>query len=353
MPVTPENPPRRTHPAAATTSRPWPPRRRPTPAFWAGRHAVVTGGSSGIGLALVNRLLDLGARVSAVALDDEHLDRLAHRTATTPRLTTRALDVTDPDATRATLTGLAERHGPCRSLFTCAGITEPGYFHHLSDDTFRSIMEVNYFGTLHAVRAVAPAMTAARHGTLTCVVSVAGILGVFGYGAYSPSKFAVRGLTEVLRQELRPVGVRVSAVYPPDVDTPMLARETPLKPPELRALSGTIQPLSAARVAESVLAGTQRGQPVIIPDWRTRGLRWVAGAAPGVANAIMDRIIAGAGGPGGGGSRTPTPAPDRQDGKARAAREHSHPRLSTPTSAGTHPGTSTPHPRRGGGTAGR
>ncbi|WP_162182663.1 SDR family oxidoreductase [Actinoalloteichus caeruleus] len=353
MPVTPEKPSRHPHPVPATTARHWPPRRHPSPDFWAGRHAVVTGGSSGIGLALVDRLLHLGARVSAVALDDEHLDRLTRRATTTPRLVTRALDVTDLGATRDTLAGLAEQHGPCHSLFTCAGITEPGYFHRLSDDTFRSIMEVNYFGTLHSVRAVVPAMTAAGHGTLTCVVSVAGILGVFGYGAYSPSKFAVRGLTEVLRQELRPAGVRVSAVYPPDVDTPMLAQETPLKPPELRALSGTIRPLSASRVAEAILAGTQRGHPVIIPDWRTRGLRWVAGAAPGVANAIMDRIITGASRPGGGDPRNPGPTPDRQDGKARAAREHSDPRLPTSTSAGAHPGTSTPHPRRGGGTAGR
>jgi len=94
-------------------------------------------------------------------------------------------------------------------------------------------MEVNYFGTAIPIRRALPDLLAVPGATLTCIASAAALVGVFGYGAYSPSKFAVRGLCEVLRQEYKPFGLTVTGVYPPDVDTPMLTGEQRLKPAEL------------------------------------------------------------------------------------------------------------------------
>ena len=68
-------------------------------------------------------------------------------------------------------------------------------------------MRVNYFGTLYAVRAVAPAMVEARRGSIVTISSAAGLLGVFGYSAYGASKYAVRGLCDILRTELKPHGI--------------------------------------------------------------------------------------------------------------------------------------------------
>ena len=86
-------------------------------------------------------------------------------------------------------------------------------------------MELNYFGTLYPVRAVVPSMIERRQGHLMLVSSAAGIVGVYGYSAYAPAKFAVRGLAETLRAELKPHGIVVGCAYPPDIDTPGLEAE--------------------------------------------------------------------------------------------------------------------------------
>src|SRR5882757_2339434 len=106
------------------------------------------------------------------------------------------------------------------------------------------------------------------------------------------SDLAVSGLCEVLRQELKPRGVTVTVVYPPDVDTPMLAGETLLKPPELRALSNGENALSADQVARALITGTQTGRPRVIPGASTRLLRFASGAVPGLLARYMDNVIA-------------------------------------------------------------
>ena len=80
----------------------------------------------------------------------------------------------------------------------------PGRFLELDDDVFRSQMELDYFGTLHAIRAVAPSMVERRRGTIVGVSSSAGLIGVYGYTAYGATKYAVRGLLDALRAEMRP-----------------------------------------------------------------------------------------------------------------------------------------------------
>jgi 3-dehydrosphinganine reductase len=152
-------------------------------------------------------------------------------------------------------------------------------------------MEVNYFGTLNAVQEVLPDLKRTPNASITLLASAAGFVGVFGYSAYCASKFAVSGLGEVLRQELRPQGVSVTVVSPPDVDTPMLAGEQDLKPPELRALSSGEKPLTAEAVATALLRGTAAHRARVLPDFATRLLRFTSGAVPGLLARYMDRAI--------------------------------------------------------------
>ncbi|KOV81028.1 hypothetical protein ADL03_30570 [Nocardia sp. NRRL S-836] len=250
---------------------------------------MVTGGSSGIGLALVRLLAARGAHVSVVARDESKLAAL-HREG--EPIATASADVADPDALRHAVAALQERHGPVRDAILCAGTVLPGYFTELPADTFRDQMEVNYFGIVNAVRLVVPGMVERREGTITCVSSTAGVIGLLGYSAYAPSKFAVRGLCDSLRMELKPHGIHVAGVYPADVDTPQLAFEKPFKPKELVALSGTVEPMSPQRVAAEVVRGVERRKAVIRPGLANRLLCAAAGGLPGLLASYCDSVVA-------------------------------------------------------------
>ena len=149
----------------------------------------------------------------------------------------------DADAVRAAIARLTEGLGPCDILVAAAADTaHPGYFEQLDDSVFRDQMEADYFGTLHTVRAVVPSMIERKRGHLVLVGSVAALIGVFGYTAYAPAKYAVRGLAETLRVELAPYGIVVACAYPPDTKTPGFDRENELKPPETARISESIKP---------------------------------------------------------------------------------------------------------------
>ncbi len=258
--------------------------------YWQGRHALITGGTSGIGLAAVRQLAAAGARVTAVGLADDHAERLAAEQV--GGVLVACADVRDEGQLHEAFEQGRDRFGSIRSLICCAGIVKPSYFTDLTVAEHRRHMDVNYFGVLHAVRDAIADLTTVPGGTITCISSAAGFVGVFGYGAYCPTKFAVSGLCEVLRQELKPKGVTVTTVCPPDVDTPMLAGETPLKPPELRALSSGENALSAERVARQLIAATEAGKARLLPGASTRLLGLAAGAAPGLLARYMDSTIA-------------------------------------------------------------
>lgn len=254
-----------------------------------GAHAVVTGGTSGIGLATARMLADAGSRVSVIALDDADMAALAEDPPGNAHL--EAADVSDRAAVEAAIATSVSVHGPCDVLVTSAGIAMPGYFEALPIEEFERHMEVNYFGTLYAIRAIAPSMMERRTGSISAISSSAGLLGVFGYGAYAPTKYAVRGLCDVLRTEMRPHGVHVACVFPSDVDTPQFHNENLYKPHETRAISGTVKPITAERVAAAILRGIRRESAVVYPDPKTRAVARIAGFAPGTTRRVLDRIV--------------------------------------------------------------
>jgi 3-dehydrosphinganine reductase len=257
-----------------------------------GAHAVITGGSSGIGLATAAALAERGASVSLIARDEKRLmaaaDSLARRGA---EVRIAAADVSDQQAVGKALDELTIQAGPCDVLVTSAGQARPGPFLELGDEVFRRMVEVDYFGTLHAVRAVAPSMVRRGTGSIVAISSAVAVLGIYGYTAYAPAKFAVRGLMEALRDELNPAGVHVACVYPPDVDTPQLAEENRYKPLETAAISGTIRPMAAEAVAAAIIRAVERERYAVYPDRSVALLATLGPIAAPFLRRMIDRRI--------------------------------------------------------------
>jgi 3-dehydrosphinganine reductase len=234
------------------------------------RHAIISGGSSGIGAALAMRLAGAGWAVSLLARGQDRLDgaRDAIR-ARFPqaKVQTLSADVCDGGAVEAAIAAAIGAFGAPDLVVTSAGIVVPGTFSALPPDAFRSTMETNYFGTLYVIQAALGAMRARRGGHIVLVSSGAGLLGLYGYTAYAPTKFAVRGLAEALRSELKPQGIGVSIVYPPDTDTPQLHEEIRIRPEATSRIAGGARIRSADEVAQAIIAGVERKHFVIAPGW--------------------------------------------------------------------------------------
>jgi 3-dehydrosphinganine reductase len=229
--------------------------------------AVVSGGSSGIGLACARVLLQRGHRVVLLARDADRLARAAAALdpAQEGRVDVLAFDVAEAGAAQEAIAKVEARHGRIDWLITAAGIVEPGLFRDLDLADHRAQMEINYFGTLHLIRAALPVMR--RHGgRITLVSSGAAFIGIAGYSGYAPGKFAVRALAEILRVELACEGISVSVAFPPDTETPQRDGERPKRPLVTRLVSEQGGVMTAQRVAESMIAQAERGAFVLAPS---------------------------------------------------------------------------------------
>ncbi|MBL9219620.1 MAG: SDR family oxidoreductase [Opitutaceae bacterium] len=258
------------------------------------QHVFITGGSSGIGLELGRQAAAAGARVSLVARDPARLAaaRAAIRAAVPggAEVVTASADVAVEAEILGALQAAEKIHGPVDVLITSAGVARPGHFAEIPVAVFERTMAVNYFGTLYPLKAVVPAMRQRGRGAVVLISSGAGLVGLFGYTPYAPSKFALRGLAEALRGELQDTGVSVTIVYPPDTDTPQLAEENLTKPAETKALTAGGGLWTAEAVARVTLAGVQRGRFAITPGFQLTALAWLHSILAPVLNWSFDRV---------------------------------------------------------------
>jgi NAD(P)-dependent dehydrogenase (short-subunit alcohol dehydrogenase family) len=184
---------------------------------------LVTGASSGIGLATAKALLAQGARVAAVALPDNLLMEAKRHLA--GDVLFLDADVSDPAQVDAAFTRAEAELGPLRGAFNAAGISRVAPITQTSDELWQRLIQVNLSGTFHFARAAARCLTSNGGGSLVCTASELSLVGQAGYSAYAATKGGVLSMMRALAAELAPAGVRVNALSPGTTDTPMLAAE--------------------------------------------------------------------------------------------------------------------------------
>ncbi|MBE1294216.1 MAG: SDR family NAD(P)-dependent oxidoreductase [Rhodobacteraceae bacterium] len=230
--------------------------------------AFITGGSSGIGFAAAWELALKGYNLALFARDASRL--LAAREALlegAPNIEVEvfAVDVTNRDGFVDALETAIDNLGPPDMAIASAGMAEPGLFKDQSFEQHQRHMDVNYFGTLTFIETLHAPMAVAGGGRFGLIASGAAFFGIYGYGAYAPSKFALRGLAEILHLELESANISVTLIYPPDTDTPQLAAEKRTKPSATQEISeggGLWQPED---VAARLIKGMEAGKPVVTP----------------------------------------------------------------------------------------
>ncbi|KAI3443212.1 uncharacterized protein J3R85_000129 [Psidium guajava] len=239
-------------------------RPRPVKIPLKNRHVFITGGSSGIGLALAHRAVAEGARVSILARSQVKLEeaKQAIRLATGVDVATFSADVRDFGA----VSRAAEEAGPVDVLVVNQGVFVPEELAKQELDEVRFMIDVNLMGSFNMIKAFLPAMKARtdqRPASIALMSSQAGQVGIYGYTAYSASKFGLRGLAEALQQEIIADDIHVSLVFPPDTDTPGLEEENKRRPPLSSIIAASSGAMKADEVAEKTLSGIKSGSFIV------------------------------------------------------------------------------------------
>jgi 3-dehydrosphinganine reductase len=226
-----------------------------------GSHVIITGGSSGIGLALAKELAGNGANVTIIARDPKKLEEakgliieyMNKKQSYESKVLTYSADVTNFIVLDAAIKDSIKQNGKVDILIASAGDTRPERFDDMDIKYYEHIMKVNYLGAIYATKSVIPSMKNRRSGRIVYVSSLLGLFGYPSYAVYSASKFALRGLAESLHLEYCPWNINFSISVPPNVNTPMFEQEEKIKPKETKALEGDHAVVQPEDIAKSII----------------------------------------------------------------------------------------------------
>jgi NAD(P)-dependent dehydrogenase (short-subunit alcohol dehydrogenase family) len=253
--------------------------------YFRGKGCVVTGAAAGIGLAVSEALLEMGAVVFLADRDEDGLAAAVERLRDHGgRVHSATVDVTRYDEVEALLRSVASRHGRLDVLFNNAGVGATMPIEDATLEHWRRIIDLNLWGVIHGIHAALPLMRRQGDGHIVNTSSIAGLVPLPYQALYSATKYAVVGLSECLRHELADAGIRVSVVCPGAVvshiwGTPLFGdyRETP--PPA--------EAIPAEEAARTMLAGVANEEGIIVLPEESRELWREYRRTPEAAERIL------------------------------------------------------------------
>lgn len=249
-----------------------------------------------MGLMAGKMLAGLGAQVVTLSHspnDAALLDIESTRRSPDQRVAYYKVNVADHDEVMRTATTAVAEVGAPDIVITMAGIGATAQFTDMTFENFDRVIRVNVYGTRNIVAAALPSMLARGSGKIVLVGSMGGIIPVYGYTAYGTSKFAVVGLAQCLRYELKPRGISVACFCPGEVETPGLAAERKSLHPASAALKriGGTMPLDAA--VRGLIHGIQGDKFLIIPGFKVKLTYCMHRLTPTwLWNALTDGMVA-------------------------------------------------------------
>lgn len=264
--------------------------------YWNGRTAIVTGAASGIGLALSEAMIDLGATVWLTDVNEDGIRAAAQRLGDCARW--HVVDVCDATALQDLVNRVAD-DGELDFLFNNAGIGTGGESHVLKAKHYDQIIDINIRGVTNGVAAAYPVMVEQGHGHIVNTASAAGLVPAPLLTPYAMTKHAVVGLTRSLRLEAANYGVRVSALCPTAIETPILDTEGPddlsdqWRPDVRRYLTKLGgPPYPVEKFAEQALRALERNRGVIILPASGRIASLLYRLAPALVERRINRALA-------------------------------------------------------------
>jgi len=257
------------------------------------RRTVITGGSSGLGLALAIELAKGGDQLALIARNRAKLEVAATEICTAvpgAKVSCYSVDVCDASAVQESIDKIIAQTGGIDLLINSAGILREACFEETTEAVFRETFDINLFGLINCCRAALPSLKA-NSGTIINIASMASHTGVFGYTAYCASKHAVKGFTESLYYELKPQGVRVQLICPPEFDSPMVDAMNENRSPENMAQTQQIPKEPVEVIVRDTLKAIDSGRYHTITGLRATLMGFSMQHFPGVGRWMSNRII--------------------------------------------------------------
>uniref|UniRef100_A0A0N4ZYX4 3-dehydrosphinganine reductase n=1 Tax=Parastrongyloides trichosuri TaxID=131310 RepID=A0A0N4ZYX4_PARTI len=233
-----------------------------------GKHVLVTGGSKGIGKQIAIESIKKGGNVSIIARNVtdlkntcDELNKLSEELKNGAKAFWYSADMSDDyKIIEKVIRESEDKCGPVDILINNAGVSTQATFDNLPIEAFDKQMKLNYLSCVYATRVVIDNMKKRKSGHIGFVCSAAGQCAIWGYTAYSPSKFAVRGFAEALNMELLPFNIGITVVYPPNTKTEGFERECIEMPEELQIIGSSAGTFEPSYVAQKFVEGIENGE---------------------------------------------------------------------------------------------